>query len=53
MATPQLVAEVSPAMKVGAFVIGFGAVLSLFAGDHRISVPDTMAELGQLKANAA
>jgi hypothetical protein len=43
----------SAAMKVGAFVLAFGAVLILFAGDHRVPVPDELAEVEQLEPVAA
>jgi EmrB/QacA subfamily drug resistance transporter len=43
------VTGMSAAMKVGAFVLAFGAVLILFAGDHRVPVPDEVAETEQLE----
>jgi EmrB/QacA subfamily drug resistance transporter len=47
------VTGMSAAMKVGAFVLAFGAVLILFAGDHRVPVPDELAEVEQLEPVAA
>jgi EmrB/QacA subfamily drug resistance transporter len=49
----QFVTGMSAAMKVGAFVLAFGAILILFAGDQRITVPDQVAEAEQLEPVAA
>jgi EmrB/QacA subfamily drug resistance transporter len=48
--TAQFVTGMGAAMKVGALVLFAGAVLILFAGEHRVpAVPDELAEAEQLE----
>jgi EmrB/QacA subfamily drug resistance transporter len=47
------VTGMSAAMKVGAFVLAAGAILILFAGDHRVATPDPLVEAEQLEPAVA